>query len=82
MFHPALFKGANVVVTGAGRGIGAAMAKALAAAGGRLAIADIDRANAESVAEEIRSAGGEAIAVQADVTSRAAVKAMIAFLRA
>ena len=34
--------GRSVIVTGAGRGIGAAMAKALAAAGGRLTIADID----------------------------------------
>ncbi len=69
--------GRSVIVTGAGRGIGAAMAKALAAAGGRLAIADIDRANAEAVAAEIRAAGGKAIGVEADVTSREAVKAMI-----
>ena len=36
--------GRSVIVTGAGRGIGAAMAKAMAAAGGRLTIADIDGA--------------------------------------
>lgn len=72
-----MLDGRSVVVTGAGRGIGAAMARALAAAGGRLAVADIDRANAEAVAAEIRDAGGEAIAVVADVTSRDAVRAMI-----
>jgi meso-butanediol dehydrogenase/(S,S)-butanediol dehydrogenase/diacetyl reductase len=70
--------GRSVIVTGAGRGIGAAMARALAAAGGKLTIADIDAASAEAIAGEIRAAGGEAIAVQADVTQRAAVKAMIA----
>lgn len=70
--------GRSVLVTGAGRGIGAAMAKAVAAAGGRLAIADIDLAAAEGVAGEIQAAGGEAVAVQADVTDRDAVKAMIA----
>jgi meso-butanediol dehydrogenase/(S,S)-butanediol dehydrogenase/diacetyl reductase len=69
--------GRSVLVTGAGRGIGAAMAKALAEAGGRLTVADIDRDTAESVAAEIGAAGGEAIAVEADVTSRAAVKGMI-----
>lgn len=70
--------GRSVIVTGAGRGIGAAMAKALAAAGGRLAVADIDAASAEAVAAEIRAAGGEAIGVEADVTRRDAVQAMIA----
>lgn len=70
--------GRSVIVTGAGRGIGAAMARALAAAGGRLTIADIDGPAAGSVAGEIRAAGGAAIGVQADVTSRTAVQAMIA----
>ncbi|MBB5220443.1 meso-butanediol dehydrogenase/(S,S)-butanediol dehydrogenase/diacetyl reductase [Amaricoccus macauensis] len=70
--------GRSVIVTGAGRGIGAAMAKAMAAAGGRLTIADIDGSTAEAVAAEIRADGGKAIAVEADVTSRAAVQAMIA----
>ena len=46
-----MLDGRSVVVTGAGRGIGAAMARALAAAGGRLAVADFDRAHAEAVAK-------------------------------
>lgn len=70
--------GRAVIVTGAGRGIGAAMAKALAAAGGRLVIADINAAAASQVALEIQDAGGEAIAVGVDVTKRAEVTAMIA----
>lgn len=70
--------GRAVIVTGAGRGIGAAMAKAVAAAGGRLAIADIDADAAERVAAEIRAEGGEAIATGADVTRRAEVRSMIA----
>ena len=70
--------GRSVIVTGAGRGIGAAMARAMAAAGGRMTIADIDGAGAESVAAEIRAAGGSAIGVTADVTSRDSVQAMIA----
>lgn len=70
--------GRSVIVTGAGRGIGAAMAKGIAEAGGRLTIADIDAGSAEAVAEEIRAAGGTAIGVQADVTDRAATRAMIA----
>ena len=70
--------GRSVIVTGAGRGIGAAMARALAGAGGRLTIADIDGGTAAAVAEEIRAAGGTAISVAADVTQRADVQAMIA----
>ncbi len=70
--------GRSVIVTGAGRGIGAAMARALAAAGGRLTIADIDAGAAAGVAEEIRAGGGTAIPVAADVTERAEVQAMIA----
>lgn len=70
--------GRSVLVTGAGRGIGAAMARAMAATGGRLTIADIDGAAAESVAAGIRAEGGSAVAVHTDVTRRDSVQAMIA----
>ena len=70
--------GRSVIVTGAGRGIGAAMARAMAAAGGKMTIADIDGGGAEAVAAEIRAAGGTAIGVTADVTRRDSVQAMIA----
>ncbi|RZN30624.1 SDR family NAD(P)-dependent oxidoreductase [Bradyrhizobium sp. Leo121] len=71
-------EGCAIVVTGSGRGIGEAIARGLAADGALLTIADIDEGNASTVAEGIRAAGGKAIAVRVDVTSRDSVKAMIA----
>ncbi|WP_454619315.1 SDR family NAD(P)-dependent oxidoreductase [Bradyrhizobium cenepequi] len=71
-------KGRAIVVTGSGRGIGEAIARSLAADGALLTIADIDEANASTVAEGIRAAGGKAISVRVDVANRDSVKAMIA----
>ena len=68
----------SIVVTGAGRGIGEAMARGLAAEGARLVIADLDVGNAENVAAGIRESGGEAVAVAVDVTQRESLRAMIA----
>jgi 3-oxoacyl-[acyl-carrier protein] reductase len=60
----------SAVVTGASRGIGAAVARALGRAGAGVVVNYHSRAEqAEAVAAEIREAGGRAIAVQADVTS-------------
>jgi short-subunit dehydrogenase len=56
--------GAPAAVTGAGNGIGRAIAMQLARAGARVAIGDVDRAAAEAVAAEI---GGDAVAVELDV---------------
>jgi NAD(P)-dependent dehydrogenase (short-subunit alcohol dehydrogenase family) len=56
------------VVTGASRGIGAATAEALAAAGARVVLAARDGQALESVAGRIREAGGEATAVTTDVS--------------
>jgi meso-butanediol dehydrogenase/(S,S)-butanediol dehydrogenase/diacetyl reductase len=67
-----------IIVTGAGRGIGAAMARGLAAEGARLVIADRDEANARAVAADIEASGGRAIAVMVEVTERESVRAMIA----
>ncbi len=61
-------RGRVAVVTGAGRGIGAATAKAFAAAGAHVALLDRDGASATRVAEEIAAAGGEAWHFEADVT--------------
>ena len=58
------------IVTGAGQGLGAAIAHALAAAGARVAVNDINPDRAERVAVEIRAAGGAAIGVQADVSNK------------
>lgn len=66
------------LVTGAGSGIGRAIALALAAAGARVVAADIDTASAEQVAGEIRAAGGQAEAVQADVSRWDDVDRMVA----
>jgi NAD(P)-dependent dehydrogenase (short-subunit alcohol dehydrogenase family) len=59
--------GRVAVVTGAGRGIGAATAEAVAAVGGYVVLAARDRAAVGAVAERIRQAGGRATAVPADV---------------
>jgi meso-butanediol dehydrogenase / (S,S)-butanediol dehydrogenase / diacetyl reductase len=74
---PGLVEQKSIIVTGAGSGIGEAIARDLAAEGARVAIADIDLAAAERVAAAIRKDGGEATAVQVDVVDRTSVQAMI-----
>lgn len=66
------------IVTGAGRGIGRGIARTLARNGARIVAADIDPVTAADAAREIRSSGGSAIDVQADVTDGASVEAMVA----
>ena len=61
--------GKAVVVTGAGRGIGAACARGVAALGAAVVVNDIDGPEAESTAAAIRSAGGQAVAHVADICS-------------
>jgi 3-oxoacyl-[acyl-carrier protein] reductase len=68
--------GQVVVVTGAGNGIGKATAQAIADAGGRVLIAELDAAAGEAAAFEIRDSGGEALACHTDVTSPDSTKAM------
>ncbi|NMH96130.1 acetoin reductase [Pseudonocardia acidicola] len=67
----------TAIVTGAGRGIGRGIALRLARDGHAVAVNDIDKTSAESVAAEIAAAGGRSIAVPADVTDRAAVFALV-----
>jgi NAD(P)-dependent dehydrogenase (short-subunit alcohol dehydrogenase family) len=69
--------GKNALVTGGGRGLGKAMASALAEAGANIAIIDVDRENAEQSADEITEIGVEATAVEADVTDEAEMEAMV-----
>lgn len=67
-----------VVVTGAGRGNGRAISKRLAQEAASVVVSDIDAGAAEVVAEAIREAGGQARAVQADVSDERSVAALFA----
>lgn len=69
--------GRVALVTGAGRGIGRAVALALAAEGAAVALAARSRADLAEVAAAIRTAGGRALAVPTDVTQDTAVEALV-----
>lgn len=69
--------GQTALVSGGGMGVGRAIARRLASAGALVAVNDIVAERAEAVAAEIRSAGGRAEAVPADITDLDAVKAMV-----
>lgn len=70
-------QGKVAVVTGAASGIGKEIAHELARAGAAIAIADLNQAGAQAVADEITGNGGRAIGVAMDVTDEAAVNAGI-----
>jgi 3-oxoacyl-[acyl-carrier protein] reductase len=70
------FVGQVVIVTGAGHGIGKAIAERFGAEGAQLVVNDVQEASAEASARAIREAGGDAIAITADVSSKAAVDAL------
>jgi len=76
--------GRVALVTGAGQGVGRQIALHLGggAGSGGVAVNDYVLERAETVAEEVRAAGGKAIAVQADVSDQASVKAMVEKARA
>lgn len=78
----AALAGRGAVVTGGGRGIGAAIARALAAEGAALVVAARTVSEIESVAAGIRAAGGRAWAVAADVTDETSVAALADAARA
>ena len=71
------FTGKSVIVTGAGRNIGRAIADAFADEGARLVLADRS-GRSEEVARLIRERGGEALAVRADLTVEKDVERLIA----
>lgn len=60
-------KGRTAIVTGGASGIGAVTCRLFSREGARVVVVDLDEAGGEAVAEEIRSGGGEAVFMQADV---------------
>jgi 3-oxoacyl-[acyl-carrier protein] reductase len=64
------------IVTAAGQGIGEAIAKTFTREGARVAVVDLNRGEADRVVGEIAALGGDAIALEVDVTRTAAVEAM------
>ena len=66
-----MIDGKVAILTGSGRGIGAATAKMFAAEGASVVVSDLDPAPAEETAASIRAAGGKAVVVAGDVTDPA-----------
>lgn len=76
---PARFAGKRALVTGGSRGIGAAIARRLGAEGALVGVVYRHRAHeAEEIASEIASGGGQAFAIQADIAGTAAIDALFA----
>jgi meso-butanediol dehydrogenase / (S,S)-butanediol dehydrogenase / diacetyl reductase len=71
-------RNSTALVTGAGRGIGRAIALRLARDGHAVAVNDVNADSAKAVADEITAAGGSSLAVPADVTDRDAVFGCVA----
>jgi NAD(P)-dependent dehydrogenase (short-subunit alcohol dehydrogenase family) len=68
--------GATALITGAGRGLGAALASGFAASGARVALADINLANAQATVAQIQSQGGQAHAYGCDISQASQVRAL------
>ena len=71
-------QGLTAVVTGAGRGLGGAIARAYAREGARLVLCDVDTEALEATRAQVEAAGAPCLAVPCDVSDRAAVDALFA----
>lgn len=65
------------IVTGAGQGLGEAMAQSFAEQGAIVVVADLNKQNAELIANKVKNTGGEALAIEVDITSKAQVESML-----
>lgn len=72
------FENKVVVVTGAAQGIGEAYAKALAAEGAAVVVADVNAEAGEQVAKQIEADGGQALFMHCDVSSAESAQALVA----
>ena len=71
------FAGRGILVTGAGSGIGRAAAQLFADEGGRVVVVDQDENEAQATVTSIRQAGGQALAIGADVSREADCRGMV-----
>lgn len=76
-----IYSGKAIAITGAGSGLGAAMAEKFAEQGARLALLDIDGEKAKANAEQFVARGFEAIGLQVDVADKKSVEAAAALFK-
>jgi len=70
-------KGQVAIITGAGRNIGEETAKLLASEGAKIAVVDLDKVRGDRVVAEIKKAGGDAMALVADVANETDIDRLV-----